>query len=540
MSAVSQPVSILSDLDVIIVGAGFGGMCTLYQLRSIGLSVRVFERGSGVGGTWYWNRYPGARCDVPSPEYSYSFSPELEQEWNWSEHYATQAEILRYAEYVADRFELKRDIQFDTSVVAAVFDSLTNRWTVTLDNGATATAQFLVMAVGCLSSTNVPQIEGLEDFRGEIYHTGNWPHASVDFHDKSVAVIGTGSSGIQLIPEVSAQATELTVFQRTPQYSIPARNRPLPPEDLDRIKADYRGLRARNKLTVTGFGSYWEYSSVSVLDATPEERRQAFESRWQDGGLTFMLAFSDLSANLENNRYAAEFVRSKIREIVSDPETAAKLSPTTALGCKRLCMDTQYFETFNRANVHLVDIADEPIEYFHETGLRAGGRDYPLDMVVFATGYDAMTGSLLAVDVVGRDGIRLRDVWSAGPLTYLGLGVPGIPNFFPIAGPGSPSVLANVIAAIEQHAEWVRDCILYMRGRRLTRIEAKAEAAQSWVEHVNAIANQTLYPSCNSWYLGANIPGKPRVFMPVLGMAAYDAKCQQVAADRYEGFVLSA
>jgi cyclohexanone monooxygenase len=528
-----------SKVDAVVVGAGFAGLYALYSLRQLGLAAQAFEAGDGVGGTWYWNRYPGARCDTPSFEYSYAFSEELEQEWDWSERYPAQPEILRYAEHVADRFDLKRNIQFNTKVASARFDDAVGRWTVTTDKGDVVDAQFVILAVGCLSTANLPKIAGLEGFHGEVYHTGRWPHEAVDLSGKRVGVIGTGSSGIQLIPEVAKQAAELTVFQRTPQYSIPSRNRPLRDGEQDAVKADYRGLRERNRSTQAGFGSDWKPNPFSALEASEEERQKEFEARWESGGFGFMSAYNDLSRNLDSNVLVADFVRDKIRDIVKDPEKAEILTPTSVIGCKRLCLDTDYFDTFNRPNVRVVDIVAQPIETFTSTGLRSGGRDYPLDTVIFATGFDAMTGSILSIDIQGRNGERLRDAWAAGPVTYLGLGVPGFPNLFPIAGPGSPSVLANVIPAIEQNVEWVTGCIAYLREHKIGRIEAEPGAASAWIAHVNAIADRTLYPTCNSWYLGANIPGKPRVFMPVPGLPAYRDKCDQVAADGYEGFALT-
>jgi cation diffusion facilitator CzcD-associated flavoprotein CzcO len=525
--------------DAVVVGAGFSGIYAVYKLRGLGLSVRAYEAGGGVGGTWYWNRYPGARCDTPSMEYSYEFDEALEQEWEWTEYYPGQPEILRYANHVADRFDLKRDIQFDTRVTAAHFDEAADRWTVRTSAGDVVTAQFLVMASGALSTVNMPDYPGLESFKGEVYHTGAWPHETVDFTGKRVGVVGTGSSGIQSIPVIAEQARELTVFQRTAQYSIPARNRPLPLSEQAKVKADYRNIRAINRKMAAGFGYDWVSNPASAQEYSSEEHRERFEARWETGGFGFMGAFGDLSINRESNAIAAEFVRGKIGEIVKDPEVAQKLSPSQVIGCKRLCLDTDYFDTFNKPHVRLVDVGAAPIETITPTGLRTGGRDYELDALVFATGFDAMTGALLSIDLRGRGGAPIQKAWAAGPVTYLGLGVPGFPNMFTICGPGSPSVLANMIAAIQQHVEWIGDCVAWMRDKGVAAIEAQADAADDWVAHVNTVAGRTLYPTCNSWYLGANVPGKVRVFMPLPGLPPYREKCQQVADSGYEGFALS-
>jgi len=528
--------------DVVIVGAGFAGMYMLHRVRGLGLSARVYEAGSGVGGTWYWNRYPGARCDVESMEYSYQFSDELQQEWHWSERFATQPEILRYADHVADRFGLRDDIQFDTRVTGAEFDEKASHWRVSTTGGggpaAPVSARFLIMATGCLSSTNMPSIPGIDSFAGEKYHTGQWPHEPVDFTGKRVGVIGTGSSAIQSIPIIAGQAKELFVFQRTPNYSVPAHNAPLDPDYEARIKAEYGAFRARNSLMPNAFGSSLPRNEASALAATDQERRQAYETRWQRGGLVLLGAFGDLLLDARANETAAEFVREKIRAIVRDPVTAELLTPWQVIGCKRLCVDTGYYETFNRPNVHLVDVKAHPIEQITPTGLRTGGRDYPLDCIVFATGFDAMTGTLTKMDIRGRGGLSLREKWHAGPRTYLGLGLAAFPNLFTISGPGSPSVLTNMLVSIEQHVNWIAACLAYMREHGHTVIEATAQAEDAWVEHVNSVADRTLYPGCNSWYLGANVPGKTRVFMPLIGYPPYVRKCEEVVAKGYEGFVL--
>jgi cyclohexanone monooxygenase len=527
------------ELDAVVVGAGFAGMYMLHRLRGLGLRTRVFEAGDDVGGTWYWNRYPGARCDVESLEYSYSFSEELQQEWEWTERYSGQPEILRYAQHVAERFDLRRDIQFATRVSAARFDERAGRWRVRTDRGDEVGAQFLIMATGCLSAANVPRFEGLERFEGAVYHTGRWPHSGVDFGGKRVGIIGTGSSAIQAIPVIAEQARELVVFQRTPNFSIPARNHPLDPAEQAAVKADYAGLRARNRRMPSALGSRVAWNQGSVLDADPEERERSFESTWEKGGFLFLSAYGDTTTDRAANAIAADFVHRKIRAIVRDPALAELLSPRQVLGCKRLCLDTNYFETYNRPNVRLVDVSAAPIESVTPKGLRTGGREYELDCLVLATGFDAMTGALLGIDIRGCRGASLAGKWADGPVTYLGLGIPGFPNLFAITGPGSPSVLANMIPAIEQHVDWIGDCIAYLREHELARIEASAAAAEAWVAHVNAVADTTLYPTCNSWYLGANIPGKKRVFMPLYGFPPYVEKCNDVAAKGYEGFELS-
>ncbi len=524
-----------TDFDVVVVGAGFAGLYMLHRLRAMGFSVRVVEAGSGVGGTWFWNRYPGARCDVESLEYSYQFSPELQQEWSWSERYAAQPELLRYANHVADRFDLRRDIQFDTRVAAATFDQAASRWVLETGQG-TLTATWCVMATGCLSSTNTPDFAGLEEFAGERYHTGAWPHAGVDFTGKNVGIIGTGSSAVQSIPLIAREADHLTVFQRTPSFVVPARNAPLDPEIEREVKTDYAGFRALAKTRRNGL--HCAISERSALEVTEEERQREYRKRWERGGLCFTGSFGDILLSKQANDTAAEFIHARIRELVRDPAVAELLCPRTVVGCKRLCIDTGYYETFNRQNVTLVDVRDRPIERFTRDGLVVGGKAYSFDAVVFATGFDAMTGTLMRIDIRGTSGARLSDRWAAGPRNYLGLSMAGFPNLFTITGPGSPSVLTNMLPTIEQHVEWIADCLSYLRARGLKRIEATPEAQDGWVAHVNEIAGRTLFPTCNSWYLGANVPGKPRVFMPYIGFPPYVETCNRVAASGYEGFAL--
>ncbi len=535
MSEISTKTS-AEALDAIVVGAGFSGMYMLHLLRKHGYHCRGIERGDDVGGTWYWNRYPGCRCDVESMEYSYQFDAELQQRWHWSERYAPQEEILQYANHVADTFDLRKLISFETSVTAAHYDAEQQRWSVHTDRGETLNSQFLIMATGCLSAANTPNFPGLAEFTGKTYHTGQWPKDGVDFTGQRVAVIGTGSSAIQSIPLIAQQASELTVFQRTANYSVPARNQPLDPAYEREIKANYEDFRQRNKQQMPAFGANYPRRTDSVLDATAEEREQRFEEYWQHGGFMFGGAFGDLGINMEANAYVAEFVRNKIRGIVADPETAELLCPKTVFGCKRLCADTGYYETYNLPHVHLVDVSEHPIEALTAEGLITNGKSYEFDAIVFATGFDAMTGSLLRCDIRGIGGEKLSDKWSSGPRTYLGLMMHGFPNLFTMTGPGSPSVLANMITGGEQHAEFIADCLDWCRKEGHRAIEAQLDAEDEWVEVVNMRAAQTLYPRCNSWYLGANVPGKPRVFMPYLGFPDYTEKLQEVVAHNYQGF----
>ena len=527
-------------LDAVVVGAGFAGMYSLYRMRQAGYTARVFEAGDNVGGTWYWNRYPGARCDVESMEYSYSFDDDLQQEWVWSERYATQPEILEYANHVADRFDLRRDITFNTRVMSAHYDEAAGHWQIRTDGGETVTAQFCIMATGCLSSTNTPDFKGIADFRGETYHTGKWPHEGVDFSNKRVGIIGTGSSSIQSIPIIAEQAGHLTVFQRTANFSIPAHNQDLDPKFIQDVKTNYAAFREENRQMYAGFGARRPRYEDSVWEADEAKRQARFEERWALGGLGFSGAFGDLGMSKEANNLGAAFIREKIRSIVKDPETAELLCPQGIVGCKRLCVDTNYYDTFNRDNVSLVDVSQAPIERLTEKGLITGGNEYEFDIIIFATGFDAMTGTLLKIDVQGRGGLTLREKWAAGPLTYLGLSISGFPNLFTISGPGSPSVLSNMIVTIEQHVNWIMDCIDYLKAEDLHTIEAEEASETNWVKFGNDLANETLMPQCNSWCLGANVPGKPRVFMPFVGgLPLYFETCDRVAGNHYEGFQLN-
>ncbi|MEH6581357.1 MAG: NAD(P)/FAD-dependent oxidoreductase [Halioglobus sp.] len=529
-----------TKLDVIVVGAGFAGMQMLYRLRGLGFSVRALESGDGVGGTWFWNRYPGARCDVESMQYSYQFSEELQQEWDWTERYATQPEILRYANHVADRFDLRRDIEFGCRVASAIFDEEDNHWCITTEDGTSLVARFCVMATGSLSSAAVPEIDGLDTFNGQYCHTGEWPTQALDLSTKRVAVIGTGSSGIQAIPELARTSAHLTVFQRTPGYSLPAHNAPLSQEAVTEIKNNYSTFCAANKAEWGGVSYPGGMNATSALDVSEAERNREFETRWETGGVGFLSSFSDLLFLPESNEMAARFIREKIRAEVNDPELAEALCPDVVVGCKRICLDTEYYATFNRDNVTLVSVKDQPIEKITPKGLITGDQEYEFDCIVFATGFDAMTGALLKMDIQGRNGQTLQQKWSEGAPNYLGLCVHGFPNIFSICGPGSPSVLTNVLVSIDQHVNWIADCIESLRERQVQCIEAESTAEALWVEHGNEIVDLTLFTACNSWYAGANIPGKPQGFMPYAGgLPAYTAKCAEVAANNYEGFKLS-
>jgi cyclohexanone monooxygenase len=526
------------DFDAVVVGAGFAGLYMLHRLRGLGLSARVYEAGDGVGGTWYWNRYPGARCDVESMDYSYSFSDELQQDWHWTERYASQPEILAYIEHVVDRFDLGRDIQLNTRVTAAHFDEPGQRWAIVTERGERVTSHFCIMATGCLSSPHFPAIPGLEQFAGPWYHTALWPHTDVDFTGRHVGIIGTGSSAIQSIPIIAQQAASLVVFQRTPSYSVPARNAPLDPAFERRVKDNYTELRRRNRESHSGF--VVPTDKRSALAVPPEERQQEYERRWQRGGLGFGAAYADLLTSREANETVAEFFRARIREAVRDPAVAEALIPTDyPLGTKRICVDTDYYEAFNRGNVTLVDLRRDPVVAITSRGVRTQAVEHKLDSLVLATGFDALTGALRRIDIRGRGGRALRELWAGGPRTYLGLAVAGYPNLFTITGPGSPSVLTNMIVSIEQHVDWITGCLAHLTERGLREIEATEAAQATWMTHVDDVANATLYPLAKSWYAGANIPGKRRIFMPYAGgLGTYRKICDEVAARDYEGFRL--
>tara|TARA_B100000073_G_scaffold261868_1_gene221552 strand:- start:271 stop:1884 length:1614 start_codon:yes stop_codon:yes gene_type:complete len=522
--------------DAIIVGAGFGGIYMLYSLNKLGLNAIILEQGKGVGGTWYWNRYPGARCDIPSIEYSYSFSDELQQEWQWSHKYSTQPEILEYANHVTDRFDLRDKIKFNEKVTSANYANDSNVWKLETNNGNIYESKYCVMATGTLSSINKPKFEGIDVYKGDWYITGNWPHENIDLSDKHVGIIGTGSSAVQAIPVIAESAKTLTVFQRTANYSVPANNHPLDPKEINEFKKNYSTFRAQQRQTKSGV-ALTNIGTQSALDVSDEERLNEYQKRWEAGYIGFISPYVDISTNEVANETLSEFVRSKIREIVKDSKTAELLSPKNAIGCKRLCADTNYFETYNRENVKLIDVNKTPILSLTENGVKTSEEIYDFDVVVFALGFDAMTGALLSIDITGKNGEKLSDKWSEGPRSYLGLSIQGFPNMFTITGPGSPSVLGNMMVAIEQHVEWITTCIKEMESKNKTEIEADIEAENNWMEHIEEVAGNTLRYSCNSWYVGANIPGKKRVFMPYIGgYDVYRKKCDEVLQNGYEGF----
>ena len=528
------------DFDAVVLGAGFSGMYMLYRLRDVlGMKARVYEAGDGVGGTWYWNRYPGARCDSESYLYCFSFDKQLLQEWEWSGKYPEQPEILRYLNHVADRFDLRRDIQFNTRVTAAHYNEADHTWSIETDRGDRVTARYFITGIGCLSAGQIPDIKGRETFQGESYHTGSWPHEGVDFTGKRVGVIGTGSSGVQSIPVIARTAGHLYVFQRTPQYTIPARHHTVDKAFLDDVKSRYDEIWQKAKWSAGGMP--YDPIDRSALSVSDEERQEIYEKGWEEGGFKFFYgSFSDIAIDRRANDTASEFIRSKIRQIVKDPEVAEKLVPIDhPFSSKRALIDTDYFETYNRPNVTLVDIRHSPIQEITPKGIRTEDAEYELDIIVFATGFDAMTGPFFRIDIRGRGGKTLKEHWAAGPQTYLGLMSAGFPNMFMITGPGSPSVLSNMPVSIEQHVEFISDTLEYLRERGVDVIEPEQEAEKAWVQHVNELAEMTLYPLADSWYLGANIPGKPRVFMPYPGgVGTYRQKCIDVVANGYEGFVL--
>ena len=536
MTQAAQQQSVPRELDVVIVGAGFAGLYLIHILRKRGFSVRAFEAGSDVGGTWYWNRYPGCRVDTVSMEYSYQFSEDLQQDWEWSEKYATQPELLRYARHVAERFDLRKDIQFQTRVTAATFNERTARWTVETDRGERISAQYFVLATGILSAPNLPPFEGLDSFQGDFYHTGKWPHEPVDFSARRVGIVGTGSSGCQALPLIAEQAAQVTVFQRTPNYVIPAHNETLKPEVVQGIKRSYPEFRQRNKTFPFAFSFISD--GKSALEVSPEERERIYEEAWARGGLMFMGIFNDILVNAEANATAQDFFRRKLKSIIKDQTAADALMPDFALGCKRLVVGTDYYETYNRANVSLVNVKDTPIERITPKGMRVAGQEHELDAIVFATGFDAIAGPILNIDIRGRGGVAIRDKWARGPSCYLGVMPAGFPNLFTVTGPGSPSVLSNVVKSIEQHVDFVADCVTKMRDAGRNVIEPLEEAEQNWVLHVDDIASRSVFKSCNSWYLGSNIPGKPRVFTAYIGWPQYAAELAAIVEDDYRGFVI--
>ncbi|MGB6245664.1 MULTISPECIES: NAD(P)/FAD-dependent oxidoreductase [Gordonia] len=527
-------------IDAVVIGAGFSGIYMVHKLRELGLTVQAFEAGDGVGGTWFWNRYPGARCDVISMEYAYTFSPDLIEEWDWTERYPSQPEILRYLNFVADRLEVRPCFQFQTRVVSASFDDAAGQWLVTVDSGEVTRSKYLVTAVGCLSTSMTPDFPGLHGYAGEVYHTADWPSGGVDFSGKRVGVIGTGSSGVQVIPLVAEQAEHLTVFQRTPAFSLACGNRALSDQELRDFKDGIEEHKARSKASPTG--QYTDTLAESALDHTPQERQAIYEDRWnRHRAIDLIACYPDLFANREANETIAEFFRSKIREVISDPDLAERLSPRTyPLGAKRITLDTNYYQTYNRDDVDLVSLREQPLETFTENGIQAGGVNHELDAVVLATGFDAITGPLLGMDIRGIGGRRLTDKWSDGPTTYLGIAVDEFPNMFMLTGPGSPNVLTNVVCAIEQHVEWTGDFIAELERRGASRVEPLAHESRKWTDDAAELAEATLYPEGDSWYTGANVPGKPRVIMSYVGgLDAYRRICDEVAADGYRGFAIA-
>ena len=521
------------ELDVIIVGAGFSGLYMLYKMRKMNLKALIIERASDAGGTWFWNRYPGARCDIESIEYSYSFSDELQQEWNWSNRYSDQSEILEYINYVVKKFNLKENIVFNTSVKSAKFDEKLKNWIVETDSKSYS-SKFCVMATGTLSSIKQPNFDGLENFKGDWYVTGEWPHEKLDFTSKKVAIIGTGSSAVQSIPVIAEEAKNLTVFQRSPNYTIPANNRPLTEKELSNAKSSYDQIREKAKYTRAGIG-YNQFDERKLLDLSSEEIKKELNNRWKMGGQEiFTAGFTDVGVSLEANKIVADFVKSKIKEIVKDPNVAELLSPEDAIGCKRLCADTNYFETYNRENVELIDLNFNPINSITENGILTKNKEFKFDTIIFATGFDAMTGALQAIDITGKNGKKLKQVWKDGPKSFLGLLINGFPNLFTITGPGSTSVLTNMMVAIEQHVEWISDCINFLSKSNLNEVEADELFQIEWMDHIEEVAKNTLRYTCNSWYVGANVPGKKRVFMPYAGgFGKYREKCDEIAENNY-------
>lgn len=530
-------------LDAIVVGAGFAGLYLLHALREAGMSARVFDAAAEIGGTWYWNRYPGCRCDIESTQYSYQFSEELQQDWTWSERFASQPEILAYINHVADRFSLRDGITLETRIGAARFDADDDLWRVTAssvgDHGSneTLTARHLILGVGCLSTIEMPQFPGADSFEGQIVHTARWPQDGIDLVGKRVGIIGTGSSAIQSIPLIAEQAEHLHVFQRTPNYVVPARNRPLSDVEVADIKADYPALRAEARSRFSAFK--FEVNPGSVFDLEEPERSENFEKFWQIGGLPFLGSFGDLLSNKAANEAVTEWWKHKVRAIVDDPATAEKLIPNGDIfGGKRLCAGTNYFETYNRTDVTLVDVSGDGIARFTPTGLIAEGQAYDLDVIVCATGFDAMTGSVVRMDITGPDGDTMERKWADGPHNYLGMTVAGFPNLFNMQGPGSPSVFATMVTGIEHQGDWITACIADMRNRGLTRIDTTVDAEQAWVERVAEVAEPSLRSTCDSWYIGSNVEGKARVFMPWIGgFPAYVEICDEVVANDYDGFV---
>lgn len=525
------------DVDVLIVGAGFAGLYALHKMREIGASASVIETAEDVGGVWYWNKYPGARCDVESLQYSYSFSDDLQQEWQWTERYARQPEIYAYLRHVADRFDLRRSISFGTSVVSATFDDAYQCWRVSTDKGDDIAARYCIMASGSLSVSRLPDLPGIENFTRPVLHTGNWPDNAPDFEGQNVAVIGTGSSGVQAIPLIAERAKHLIVFQRTPNFVVPARNHPLAAESQARWKSEYPAMRAQARQV----GTLYDFSETPAFAVSSEAREAEYQRRWEKGGVNFVHAFKDIMTDGAANQTAADFVHARIRQAVNDPVIAERLSPKGyPLGAKRICVGSEYYETYNRDNVTLVDLRETPIVSVNGQSIQTSAANHAIDILICATGYDALTGALMRIDIRGRGGVSLAKKWSDGPRNYLGLMSAEFPNMFIITGPGSPSVLVNMVVGIEQHVDWIAECVMYLMATGSASIVPRVDAEDKWVQRVNDEAASTLFTQANSWYLGANIPGKARVFMPFVGgIGRYRAICDKVAADAYPGFDIS-
>jgi len=541
MSAPDGSADPQSPLDVVVIGAGFGGLYATYRLAASGRRFRVFEKAPDVGGTWFYNRYPGARCDVDSLQYSYSFSEDLQQEWEWTERFAGQPEILRYIRHVAQRFDLYRHISFDTRVTSVVWDDAARCWEVSTDRGDTVRATWVVTAVGCLSTPKEPEIDGLADFAGESYYTNSWPHDEPDFRGKRVGVIGTGSSGIQSIPLIAETAAEVTVYQRTPAYTMPAMNRPLEPDEVVAHKAQYAQHRAQERGSRSG--TLVVGHTDPALAASDQERRRRFEECWRAGSFgCALVSFSDIVTHRDANDHLVDFLQEKVHAIVEDQEVASALASWEyPFGSRRVCLDTDYYATFNAPHVHLVDVKRDPIIAVTPGGVRTQSGERAHDVIVYATGFDAFTGTLFRLGIRGRDGVRLADAWADGPRTYLGLQTAGFPNLFVVVGPQSPSLVVNVVRAIEQHVDWIMDALDHADAHGIGVVEADPAAQDDWVDHVAEVGHATLYPVADSYMTNANIPGKPRVFMPYLGgFGAYGERIAQVAAQGYPGFVLSA
>lgn len=528
----------MKHIDTLVVGAGLAGLRALYSMRKAGFETVVLEASDEIGGVWNHNRYPGARCDVESYDYSYSFSPELEQEWRWTERYPTQPEILRYINHVADRFDLRRNVILNSRVTEAAYDEGAARWTVTTQDGSQWSARVLLLCLGQLSAPKMPDYPGQDSFKGEVIVSAQWPRHEISYDGKRVGIIGTGSSGMQMTPVIAQQADHLTVFQRTANYSVPAANAPLSEDEDKQVKADYAARRALMRNSPTGLGFTPE--RIKTLDVPADQREIAFEKSYHRLGFGFALTYPDILLDAGANAVASAFLHRKIGERVKDPTIREKLIPRShGFGTRRPSVDSGYFEAFNRDNVTLVDIRETPITSFAENGIYTGETFHPLDMVIFATGFDALTGSILKVRITGRGGLTLQEKWAAGPLTHLGVGTAGFPNMLIVAGPGSPSILSNVLVSIEEQIDWFTDLLTGMRARGEVEVEVSEQAEQDWTAHVQERAAQTLYMTAESFYNGSEVAGKPRVFMPYPGgIKNYRRALESCATEGYSGFAL--